>query len=452
MLTTKEYSCLTINKSCDILEAMSKIKESARGLVVVIDDNHKAVGVVTDGDIRKVVVENQDIRQKLSSFMNVNFTSVEEGISRENILKLLDQKIRSVPVLDKEGKLVNLIDHNYKLKSKKRLARAKAPARISLAGGGTDYTKYFMDQGGAGLTCTIAKYSHAVLEKRDDQTIEIYSHDFREYEKAENISKLEYNGTLDLIKAGIKLMNPDFGFRLEIGCDFPPGSGLGGSAALLAALIGAFNEFNEEKLDRYTIAEYSFEAERLMLGISGGWQDQYSTVFGGFNYLQFNREHNVVTPLRLEKNTFNELQENLILCYSGKKHLGGQIQNVNQEVTETVRTQTRKRLKEVTDEMKRTLLKNDFKNFSRLLDETWQLKKKGNPDVTNPDLNEIYDTAIKAGATSGRLLGTGGGGYFLFFIPPFHRYKVIQDLQEKGYHTEPVIFDHEGATSWSSST
>lgn len=214
-------------------------------------------------------------------------------------------------------------------------------------------------------------------------------------------------------------------------------------------MIGVFNEFREHKLDRYAIAEYAFEAERLELGVSGGWQDQYSTVFGGFNFLQFNREHNVVTPLRIEKDALNELEECFVLCHTDSEHLGAGIQDDNLNKTRSDNT-VGERLKNITDEMKRVLLKGEYKQFSMLLDETWQLKKENNSAVSNAKLDNIYNIAIKAGATAGRLLGTGGGGYFLFFTPPFCRYRVIEALQEQRLNAEAVLFDHSGLSSWKS--
>jgi len=447
LLDPKKKSVACISESASIRGALESLKASGLGLAAITDNSDKVAGIVTDGDIRKALLDNDSLDQQVIHCMTRDFVYVEEGTAREVVLKLLDEKIRSIPVLNNKRQLVDIVSVGYERKRSKKIVRARAPARVSLAGGGTDFTKYFMDQGGAGLTCTIAKYSHAVLEKRNDSCISIYSHDFKQSVFVDHIDDLQYDGQLDLIKSGIRLLKPDYGFNLEIGCDFPPASGLGGSAALLASLIGVFNEYREHKLDPYAVAEFAFEAERLELGVSGGWQDQYSTVFGGFNYLEFNREHNVVTPLRLGEKILRELEERFILCHTGNSHLGSEIQDQN-TTKKTDENEFGKKLKTITDDMKLALLKSDFNRFGELLDETWKLKKENNPSVSNPAIDNIYQLACDAGASAGRLLGTGGGGYLLFFVAPFCRYRVMEVLTDAGLNPEPVLLDNQGMHSW----
>lgn len=443
----------TIPDTATLEQAMVSLKGTGLGLSVVIDRDKKVIGVITDGDIRACLLQSGGLEESVLSFMSRDFVRVSKGVSRETVLKLLDSRIRAIPLIDEEGQLSDIVGTGYDLELVADVSRARAPARISLAGGGTDFTHYFMDHGGAGLTCTVAKYSHAVLRKRNDLEITIFSYDFQKKVRCRKLSDLRYDGTLDLVKAGIILMKPEFGFDLEVGSDFPPASGLGGSAALLSAVIGCFNEFRSHRLDRYAIAEYAFEAERIELKISGGWQDQYSTVFGGFNFLEFNRQHNVVTPLRLEPHLLRELEESFILCHTGSSHLGGILQDKIHERQrdanyEVVSLENRKRLKEITDQMRNRLLRGELTEVGHLIGETWKIKKAVDSQVTSPKLDAIYDSAIKAGATGGRLLGTGGGGYFLFFVPPFKRFPVIQTLKEQGLSPESICFDQEGTSSW----
>ena len=142
---------------------------------------------------------------------------------------------------------------------------------------------------------------------------------------------MKFDGKLDLVKSVIKLLNPDFGFELYTYSDVPPGSGLGGSAVLLSAIIGAFNNFRENKFNDYEIAELAFHAERVELGLAGGWQDQYATVFGGFNFMEFKDHENIVNPLRVSGDIINELEDSLILCYSGLNHNSGDIHDNQKE-------------------------------------------------------------------------------------------------------------------------
>ena len=168
-----------------------------------------------------------------------------------------------------------------------------------------------------------------------DNRIRIYSHDFRCTVEAENLAALGSEGELALIKSVICLIQPAYGFDLEVSADFPVGSGLGGSAVVSSAIIGCFNEFRSDRWDRHEIAEMAFQAERLMLNIPGGWQDQYATVFGGFNHMEFTSEQNAIVPLRLEPNIVAELEESLVLCYTGGDHDSGSIHRDQKEQRET---------------------------------------------------------------------------------------------------------------------
>src|SRR6185437_11988134 len=128
-----------------------------------------------------------------------------------------------------------------------------------------------------------------------------------------DLSGLPLDTKTGLINSVVSLIRPRSGFELEVAADFPVGSGLGGSAAVTAAIIGCFNEFRTDPWTRRQIAEMAFQSERLMLNIAGGWQDQYATTFGGFNFMEFTADENLIVPLRLEPSTVRELEACFLL-------------------------------------------------------------------------------------------------------------------------------------------
>lgn len=430
-------------------DAMRVLKVSGRGLVCITNYSGEVVGVLSDGDIRNALLEYDNMDACVSDYMTRNFTCAFEGASKEQVLKLLDGRIKQIPILDHKRRLVTIAGAGYNYLPGSVYARAKAPARISFAGGGTDFTNYFLGHGGVSLSATIAKYGHVVIRKRKDRKIVIFMAGQSHRLEADSINALHYGTPFDLIVATIRIMRPEFGLELYCSCDFAPASGLGGSAALLSALIGCMNEFREEKLDSYAIAEHSFEVERIELGFPGGWQDQYATVFGGFNYIEFDHKLNSVMPLRLHSNTIHELEERLLLCHTGRAHLGRQIQEENsrREADEKM-IEFGLKAKEIALDMKTNLLRGRLNDFGRMLHETWQLKKSLIDNASSDELDDVYDTAMRAGADGGRLLGTGGGGYFLFCVPPFERYKVWEALERKGLTVESVVLDNLGMKSW----
>jgi D-glycero-alpha-D-manno-heptose-7-phosphate kinase len=440
---------LSVSDASSLRDAMQELKESGKGLLCIVNEHEEVVGVLSDGDVRNALLEKADLDSSVSNYMTRDFSYAFEGASKEQILKLLDNRVKQVPILDRQRRLVALAGAGYNFLPGTIYARAKAPARISLAGGGTDFTNYFLEYSGVSLSATIARYSHVLIRKRSDSKIIIHSTGEGHRLEAEDIDKLSYGTPLDLIVAAVKVMRPEFGLDLYCSCDYAPGSGLGGSAALSSALIGCLNEFREEKLDSYSIAEHSFEVERIELGFPGGWQDQYATVFGGLNYIEFNHKLNSVMPLRLHSNTILELEERLLLCHTGREHLGGKIQQKNaKRQTDQSMIDFGIKSKEIAMAMKTELLRGHLSDFGRMLNETWQLKKSLVKNATSSDLDDIYDTAMRAGADGGRLLGTGGGGYFLFCVPPFERHKVWDALEARGLSIESVVLDQVGMKSW----
>lgn len=444
-------ACIPVTAS--IADAFRQLNANGMGILFAEDENSQLVGCVTDGDIRRRLLEDGDLEIPLSTFMNTTFVWALAGSSREKILKLLDNRVRFVPLLDDQRRLVDIYtrDEFAADAESEVFARGRAPARITFGGGGTDLTHFFVDKGGMVINATINRYAHATLRKRKDSLAKIYSHDLKKSVEASSPADLELDGTLDLLVAVVKLIQPTFGFDMEVAADFPVGSGLGGSASVAAAVIGCFNEFRSDPWDRHQISEMAFQAERLILNIPGGWQDQYATVFGGFNYMEFTAEHNAILPLRLEHKTIAELEEALVLCYTGRPHDSGVIHRdqrarLADPGSKSADSGTRK--KELTFEMKRRLLRGDVYGYGKLLHEAWLLKRQDSPMITDGELDRMYSCAEANGALGGKILGAGGGGYFLFFIPPFQQYRVFEALSQLGYRCERVMFDKSGLKSW----
>lgn len=439
--------------TASIEDAFRQLNSNRMGILFAQDESSRIIGCVTDGDIRRRLLVNGDLSVTLSSFMNTSFVWARAGVSREQILKLLDHRVQFVPILDNQRRLVDICSRDeFTADAESEVfVRGRAPARITFGGGGTDLTHFFVDQGGVVINATINKYAHASLRKRTDLSVRIYSHDLKKLVEAPSPDELRLDGVLDLLVAVVKLIQPTFGFEMEVAADFPVGSGLGGSAAVAAAVIGCFNEFRSDPWDRHQISEMAFQAERLILNIPGGWQDQYATVFGGFNYMEFTADDNAILPLRLEKKAVAELEEALVLCYTGRGHDSGAIhrdQRARLIAPESKATDSGNRKKELTLAMKHKLLRGDVYGYGKLLHEAWLLKRQDSPMITDSELDRMYSLATANGALSGKILGAGGGGYFLFFVPPFQQYRVFEALSQQGYRCERVMFDESGLKSW----
>jgi D-glycero-alpha-D-manno-heptose-7-phosphate kinase len=439
-----------IGEDASIADAFRRLNENKAGTLFVAARDGRVVGVATDGDIRRRLLVDPDTRAPITAAMNRDFRFARAHTPREQVLKLLDARVRVVPCLDESGRLVDVFSRErFRLEAEGRLfARARAPTRISFGGGGTDLTAYFVEHTGVVLNAAITLHATASLRRLDGPAIRLYSHDFRESLALADAGGLGFDGRLDLLKAVIRVVDPGFGFELHVAADFPVGSGLGGSSTVAAAILGCFNQFREDRWDRHQIAELAFQAERLLLDIPGGWQDQYATVFGGVNFMEFAAEQNVILPLRLEPHVLRELEASLVLCWTGRSRDGGAIHRARRAggIDDAGRAAAAA-AKDVTIEMKKALLRGDLAAFGRLLDSGWRLKR-ATGRVSDAALDRVYETARASGAVGGKLLGAGGGGYFLFQAEPFRRYALEGALAAEGLAPRSFAFDDFGLQAW----
>ena len=205
-------------------------------------------------------------------------------------------------------------------------------------------------------------------------------------------------------------------------------------------------------LGEYDIARLAYEIERVDLGMAGGKQDQYAATFGGINYMEFFKDNKViVNPLRIRNTYLNELSFSLILFYTETSRLSSKIierqaNNVLQNKMESI--EAMHQLKLQASMMKEALLKGNLDEMGRILDFGWHYKKKMAEDITNPQLDFIYETARKAGASGGKISGAGGGGFMIFYCPGNTRVVVSQTLEKLGGRVQRYEFTTMGLTAW----
>ncbi len=330
--------------------------------------------------------------------------------------------------------------------------RSRAPLRISFGGGGTDIEPYLSEKGGVVLSTTINRFSFGTLEPRSDQEIQIESLDVEMFSKFLASQKLVFDGKLDLVKAVLKkLKGWKQGFSLFLHSDAPPGSGLGSSSTMVVTLLGLFRQWLNLHWDNYDLANLAYEIERIDLGIRGGKQDQYAAVFGGFNFIEFYHDATIVNPLRIAPQILNELEYHLLLCYTGKTRLSGniiasQVEGYLQKKESSL--QALDELKAITIYMKNALLQGKLNLFGELLHEAWMNKKQLAGAITNEKIDTLYHLAKSKGALGGKILGAGGGGYLLLYCPYNRRHLILAELEKMGVQATPFSFDTQGLTTW----
>ena len=439
-----------------INSAMKTIEKNSIGVVFVTKDN-KVVGSLTDGDIRRHILSGGSIYDTAGACCNFEFVWIESGYDNEKILKMFDNKIKHIPVLKKD-KSLNYVASKDTLKveiDKNITIKSRAPARITFSGGGSDVNYYFKNIGvGAVVNAAISKYSYVTLSRRTDEKIVVSSYDLKMSASIPSICHIEnIPREFSLLKSVINLFCPKGGFELHTRSDIAIGSGLGGSSSMCVALIGAFNEMLHLNLTKYQIANFAYHAERNLLGIAGGWQDQYASVFGGVNYIEFKDVKNVVYPLRIEPFTELELQCNIFLCSTGLLHDSNKI-HIQQEASIKASKEKQNLIKmnvTLCEKLKDSLLTNNLSNFASILDRSWYLKKKFSSQITNRKLNKIYEQAKLFGASAGKLIGAGAGGYFMFYVAPNKQNSFLLKMAHSGFECTPIVFDRDGLQTWTES-
>ena len=436
-----------------VREAMYKITRNGIDIVLVVDEKKKLLGVVNDRIIKEFLMKRGSIESALRGMMVRDPIVYKTSDPRERLDELLYSGIRYLPTIDESGIIKDVKTRTEKIKVESfPVLRGKAPLRISFAGGGTDLPYFFEKYGGVVISSTIDKYCYATLIKRADRKIIIDSDATGNLDVlVEEIGQLKYNGQLDLVKAVINLMQPEFGFELYLHNDVPSGRGLGSSASLAVLVAKILNQIMHTNYDDYKIAEIAYKAETEELKIKGGWQDQYSSVTGGFNFMEFNPERTIIYPLRLKEEIIKELNSHLMLCYVGGAHHSGEVHsNIEKSFKENEEEKITNLniLKQITLEMKDSLLTGKIEDFGRLLRESWDCKRNMSKEVTNQKIDYFYETGLKNGAYGGKLLGAGSGGYILFFYSPRRRNQLKRVLELAGGEITDFNFESGGVDIW----
>ena len=337
------------------------------------------------------------------------------------------------------------------------IIRSKAPLRLGLAGGGTDVAPYSDLYGGAILNATISMYAYATIQPRTDKKIILNSVDkgYRKEIKSANLLKIDeqFNLATGIYNRIVKdFTKKPLSFELTTFVDAPAGSGLGTSSTLVVAILGAFVEWLQVPLGEYDLAHLAYEIERIDLNMAGGKQDQYAATFGGVNYMEFFKDDKViVNPLRIKPVYLNELAFNLVLYNTATSRLSSKIienQTKNILNKNVVTIEATHKLKQQAVRMKEAILKGELNKIGEILDYGWQNKKLMAKGITNPLIDEIYQTAMDNGASGGKISGAGGGGFIFFYCPENTRSKVIAALKKFGGESKRYEFTTQGLTTW----
>jgi D-glycero-alpha-D-manno-heptose-7-phosphate kinase len=308
----------------------------------------------------------------------------------------------------------------------------KAPFRISFAGGGSDLESFYSNNGyGAVVSTSIDKYMYIMLHPYFNDKIRIK---YSKLEDVDNINEISH----PIVREALKFVNIQKGVEIASIADVPAGTGLGSSSSFTVALLHALHAFQNKYISKEYLAQKACEIEIGILKEPIGKQDQYAASYGGLSYIKFNPDGSVfVEPLICNPDLRKRLFENLLMFYVGNDRKASSILNEqNGNMKKTDKSDFVKKLVQLADDLKDSLNQGDIKSLGKILHAGWNLKKQLANGISNPELDRIYETALNSGATGGKLLGAGGGGFFLFYCE-----KKYQSSLREALKLKELVFD-----------
>ena len=314
----------------------------------------------------------------------------------------------------------------------------KTPFRVSFCGGGSDMPDFYREHEGCVVSTSINRYMY----------ISIHPY-FDEKSTALKYSQTEIVNDLHEIKHKIyrQVLN-DMGIggvEITSTADVPSGTGLGSSSSFTVGLLHTLYCYKGKYVAKDKIAEEACDVEINRLGNPIGKQDQYAAACGGLNLITFHRDESVtVEPIIMHPDTVKALQENIVIYYTGLTHDANKIlAEQKKNISQKDKTANLIRMCDLARDLKKSLESDELSDFGKILDEGWQKKRELASGITDPRIDRLYDIAMANGASGGKLLGAGGGGFLLFYCEKYKQKRMEEALGLKRF---PVQFEHDGTS------
>ena len=315
----------------------------------------------------------------------------------------------------------------------------KTPFRMSFFGGGTDMESWFRQSPGAVLSTTFDKYCY--VEVRHLPRFFDYESELI-YSKVERVKRRE-----EILHPAIRnamIFTDTDHIRLSYDADLPARTGLGTSSSFAVGMLSAFHAIKGEYAGRRQLADEAIYLERTLCQEAGGWQDQVAVAFGGLNRIRFGPEGYEVSPVVMSSRRKNELDGNLQMYFTGFSRFSSEVHKANNAEANADKNAILKEMAALVDEAEKVLVheKADLHEFGRLLDVTWRLKRRTGSSVTTSGIDALYERGMAAGASGGKLLGAGGGGFLVFYVRPEYQEAVRKAMSD--YMYIPFSFENAG--------
>ena len=324
----------------------------------------------------------------------------------------------------------------------KKNSYVSIPARLSFSGGGTDFSKVINENKIYIISSTINKFINVELEIVKNNTQILFIDNIRI-----NLKKRKSFSKYKLIYKIMDFYNLDFGFNLKIISEFDRGSGLGGSSALTVAIVSAIDNILFGKINYKHVINKSYRLERIDTKIKGGWQDFFTSTYGGFCWIIMNKKDIEIKKIKISRKNIKKLQNNLLFFKVGKSRSSSKIQTKLEHKIYKSKNKLKNNIinmNKVTLNIKKALINCNLKKLGILQNENWLIKKKMNKDTSNKRIDNLYLSILKLGAYGGKILGAGNSGYLMINAEKRYQSSIINFLKTFNYKYEKIIFTNKG--------
>ena len=308
---------------------------------------------------------------------------------------------------------------------------SKTPLRISFAGGGSDLSSFYSENGGAVVSTAINKFIYVTVNQKFDQGIRV---SYSVTEEVEAVHQIRHV----LVREALRFLELTGGIEITTVADIPSrGTGLGSSSSFTVGLLNALNAFKSRYVSREQLGADSCHIEIDICGEPIGKQDQYAAAFGGLNLIEFRRDGAVdVSPIICRKSTADQLESSLLLLYTGiTRSASALLAQQSQDVANNHnKACAMRRMVELAYAVRDELQSDNLDAFGEILHENWELKKSLTKGISTSDIDDWYEAGRRAGAVGGKILGAGAGGFLMFFAPPEKHRSICRALP----HLRPV--------------
>jgi D-glycero-alpha-D-manno-heptose-7-phosphate kinase len=319
---------------------------------------------------------------------------------------------------------------------------SRAPVRFSLGGGGTDLPSYSREHGGYLVAAAVDKYVFVGANRGFRETIRLA---YSKTETVDSVDQIEHR----IFRESLRYVGIRKGIELFSVADVPGNSGLGSSGSFTVALLNALHAYQGNFVSTGQLAEQACAIEIDVLKEPIGKQDQYIAAYGGITAFTFQRDGSVVAervPIRDE--VIDELESNLVIFYSGvERSASAVLADLGKKIRENTDAALERmhRIRQLGHDTHRLLVRGEIDSYGELLHEHWTNKRKLASSMTDPAIDELYEAARKAGAIGGKLMGAGGGGFFMFYTRPADKRRVWEAMVQRGLKALRFRFDPDGA-------